>query len=119
MSDHDLPADGPGGARALFDRVRGFVRETIPEVEERVYKGGAGAGYHLRGRGALCGLFLREHAVYLVFSRGDQLPDAGGLLRGGSGPIRYVALRPGAGFPEDALFHLLVAALLVGADAHP
>lgn len=63
-----------------------------------------------------CGLFLRPEAVWLVFPRGEQLPDPHGLMEGRKS--RYVTLCPGAVFPEECLVHLLVAALLIGARPH-
>ncbi len=105
----------PHDIQALTERLRRFIRESVPEAEERVYKGGSGMGYHAPRCGAFCGLFLRRDAVYLAFPYGDRLPDPEGLLEAGG---RYVVFRPGDDVPEDALFHLLVAALLVGADAH-
>ena len=103
--------DFPPEILDLVERLRGFIRETVPDVEERVYKGGCSAGYHDKQSGCLCGLFIEEKSVHLVFPKGEFLPDPEGLLRDRG----YVILRPGAAFPEDALFHLLVAALLYGA----
>lgn len=100
----------------LLDRLRGFIRETVPEVEERVYKGGCSAGYHTKQRGCFLGLWIEGNSAHLVFPKGEFLPDPEGLLQGGGKQTNYVKLEPGEAFPEDALFHLLVAALLVGAE---
>jgi len=105
----------PPEIQAVSDRLRRFIRETVPEAEERIYKDGHSMGYHAPQCGAFCGLFPRRDAVYLAFSYGDRLPDPDGLLQDEG---RHVILRPGEAFPEDGLFHLLVAALLVGADFH-
>jgi hypothetical protein len=104
--------DYPPEILALAERLRRFVRETVPEAEERRYKDGCSAGYHAPKRGAFCGIFPRRDAVYLAFPNGDQLPDPAGLLAASHG--RYAVLRPGEAFPEEDLFPLLVAALLVG-----
>jgi hypothetical protein len=112
MAAPDLPPE----ILALLDRLRRFIRESVPEAEERVYKGGTSMGYHARGS-AFCGLFSRPDAVYLAFPRGDVLPDPAGLLVRSQG--RYAVLRPGDALPEDDLFPLLVAALLAGGDARP
>ena len=109
----------PPETRALADRFRRFLRETVPEAEERLYKGGRGAGYRTRACGTFCGLFLRDDGAYLVFTRGADLPDPHGLLHGEGPGVRYVSVRPGRPFPEEALFPLVVAALLVGADPRP
>ena len=105
----------PPEIQAVSDRLRRFIRETVPEAEERIYKDGRSMGYHDPRCGAFCGLFPRQAAVYLAFPYGDRLPDPDGLLKDQG---RHVIFRPGDAFPEDALFHLLVAALLVGADPH-
>ena len=110
------PDDYPPEIEALNLRLRAFIRESIPEAEERVYRDGRSAGYHEARCGVFCGLFPRRDAVYLAFPYGDQLPDPEGLLEGRKG--RYVALRPGEELPEEALFRLLLAAVLVGGDRH-
>ncbi len=107
--------DFPPETLALVERVRGFIRETVPDVEERIYKGRCAAGYHDKRSGCFCGLWIEEKRVYLTFPKGEFLPDPEGLLRSSGKQMNYVTLRPGAAFPEDALFHLLVAALLFGA----
>ena len=111
----EFRTDFPPDVRALSDRVRQFIQETVPDVEERVYKGGCAAGYHEKQSGCFCGLWVEEDGVYLVFPKGEFLPDPEGLLRHGGKQTNHVALHPGAAFPEDALFHLIVAALLYGA----
>ncbi len=42
----ELRTDFPPEVMTLADRVRGFIRETVPDVEERIYKGRFAAGYH-------------------------------------------------------------------------
>jgi hypothetical protein len=115
----DLDPALPPATRALAERLRAFLRETVPEAEERLYKGGRGAGYRTRAAGTFCGLFLRDDGASLVFTRGADLPDPHGLLRGDGPGVRYVALRPDRPVPEDILFPLVVAALLVGGDPRP
>lgn len=101
--------------RALAERLRLFIRETLTDAEERLYKDGASAGFHAPGAGAFCGVFPRRDAVYLSFPQGDLLPDPAGLLSTSQG--RHVALRPDEAWPIDALVHLLVAAWLVRGSA--
>lgn len=107
--------DFPPDVLALADRVRQFIRETVPDVEERIYKGNCAAGYHEKRSGCFCGLWLEEKCVHLMFPNGAFLPDPEDLLKRGAKQVNYVTLRPGGAFPEDALFHLVVAALLYGA----
>ena len=101
--------------RALVEEVRRIIKDTAPEVEERMYKGGAGIRYHDRETGSLCGLFARESGVALMFSQATTVPDPDGLLKGASAPGQYVFLRPGRPIPEEALSQLLLAMLIFGA----
>ena len=101
--------------RALVAEVRRIVKDTAPEIEERIYKGGAGIGYHDREIGSLCGLFARENGVALMFSKGTTVPDPDGLLRDAGAPGQYVFLRPGKPIPEEALAQLILAMLIFGA----
>ena len=100
---------------ALAERLRGFIRETVPDAEERVYKGGCAAGYHDKRSGCFCAFWIEEKGVFLTFPKGEFLPDPEGLLKSSGKQMSYLILQPGAAFPEDALFHLIVAALLYGA----
>lgn len=111
----DYLSDLPPEIRALVDAVRRIVKDTAPEVEERIYKGGYGIGYHDRKTGSLCGLFPHDDGVALVFPKAMMLPDPDGLLKVAGEPGQYVFLRPGQPIPEEALAQLLLAALIFGA----
>ena len=111
--DPDLAPD----VLTLAESVRAFFRTSFPEVEERVYAGARSAGYRTSDAGTFCGLFIREPLVHLVFTRGADLPDTAGLLRGAGAGARYVTYRPGSRVDEESLFPLVVAALLVGGGA--
>ena len=101
--------------RALVEAVRRIVKDTAPEIEERIYKGGAGIGYHDREIGSLCGLFPRENGVALMFSKATMVPDPDGLLKFAGEPGQYVFLRPGRPIPEEALAQLILVMLIFGA----
>ena len=88
--------------RALVAEVRRIIKDTAPEIEERIYKGRMGVGYHDRTVGSLCGLFGNDNGVALMFSNGTMVPDPGGLLKGAGAPGQYVFLRPGRPIPEEA-----------------
>jgi hypothetical protein len=103
--------------RALAESVRAFFRTSFPEVKERVYAGARSAGYRTSDAGTFCGLFIREPLVHLVFTRGADLPDPAGLLRGAGDGARFVTYRPGSSIDLESLFPLVVAALLVGGGA--
>jgi hypothetical protein len=108
--------DYPPEIEALNLRLRAFIRDNFPDAEERVYRDGRSAGYRTARSGAFCGLFPRRSAVYLSFVHGDRLPDPEGLLAAHAG--RHIAFRPGEPIPDEALFRLLLAAILIGGDAH-
>ncbi len=59
----------PPAIQALTERLRRFIRESVPEAEERVYKGGSGMGYHAPRCGAFCGLFYPFWEMLVVSSR--------------------------------------------------
>jgi hypothetical protein len=103
--------------REMADRLRIFFRTSFPEIEERVYAGARSVGYHVDGLGTICGLFIRGSLVHLVFTRGAEIPDPDVLLRGEGPGVRYMTFRPGAAVPEDALFTLVVGAMLVAGGA--
>ena len=109
--DDTLPPD----VRELAESVRAFLRSSFPELEERLYAGAQSAGYRTADAGTILGLFIRAGAVHLVFTRGAELPDDAGLLRGGGSTVKWVTLKPHDTLPEDELFALVVAAMLVGA----
>ena len=111
----DSLSDLPPEIRALFERVRQLVKDTVPEIEERIYKGGRGIGYHDREIGSLCGLFPSEDGVFLIFSKATSMPDPEGLLTAPGEPGQHVILRPGQPFPDEALAQLFLAALIFGA----
>jgi hypothetical protein len=115
MSDLD-PALAPE-VREVAERLRGFFRTSFPEIEERMYDGARSAGYRVEGLGTICGLFVRGALVHLVFTRGAEIPDPDVLLRGEGPGVRYMTFRPGAPVPEDALFTLVVGAMMVAGGA--
>jgi hypothetical protein len=105
----------PNDVRELAESVRAYLVSSFPEMEERLYAGARSAGYRTEAGGTLMGLFVREGAVHLVFTRGAELPDAAGLLRGGGSTVKWLTLRPGDVLPREELYALVVAAMLVGA----
>lgn len=112
--DEPSPSAYSPEIEALTRRLRTLIRETVPTAEERIYKDGRSAGYHEPRCGAFCGLFPRRDAVYVAFPKGHLLPDETGLLSGTEG--RYAILHPEDAFPEEALFKLFLAAVLIGGD---
>lgn len=109
--DDTLPPD----VRQLAESVRAFLASSFPDLEERLYAGARSAGYRTSDAGTILGLFIRGGAVHLVFTRGAELPDDAGLLLGGGSSVKWVTIKPGEGLPEEELFSLVVAAMLIGA----
>ncbi len=103
--------------RETADRVRTFFRARFPEVEERVYAGARSAGYRTAEAGTICGLFVREPHVHLVFTRGADLPDSEQLLRGVGEGARYITFDRVSDVNDEQLYPLVVAALLMGPGA--
>lgn len=80
----------------LAARFREALRARYPELEERVYEGWGGLGYHVRtidGRGGyLSAIFPRESHIDIEFEHGADLPDPHGLFYRGGKQLRYARL---------------------------
>lgn len=80
----------------LAGRLREALRARHSELEERVYEGWGGLGYHVRttkGRGGYLGaIFLRESHVDVGFEHGADLADPRGLFYRGGKQLRYARL---------------------------
>jgi len=105
----------PSEIGALIETVRRIVKDTVPEVEERIYKGGLSIGYHVPKFGSLCGLFPWQDGVAIVFLKGITVPDPEGLLHKPGQPGQSIYLPAGQDIPEEALAQLLLAMLIFGA----
>ena len=101
---------------ALVEAVRRVIKDAVSDIEERIYKGGAGIGYHDRETGSLCGLFPRDNGVALMFSKGLSLPDPEGLIKYPGNSGQYIFFRAGQPIPEEALTQLILAALIFAAQ---
>ena len=88
----------PGPMRDLGERLRGIVRDTFPDVLERVRPGWHLIGYDLPiGRRSVYFAYVApeyEH-VHLGFEHGWAMRDPDGLLQGRGSPSRS------AGSPSD------------------
>ena len=116
MKAEDLVGGHTPGVVALVQRLRGLVRVTVPEAEERVYPTWHGLGYRHPQAGYFCGIFPREDVVNLAFEYGVLLEDPDRLLTAGpSGTmkkVRHVEVRRPADVREAgirALLHQAVA----------
>ena len=95
-----------------LEETRQLIRETIPNVQERIYKDGAGIGCFVPGVGVRFGIFFTRSSVALVFPYGELLPDPEGLIDGKAKKSSWVNIRPGKPIPNEALSRLLLAALM-------
>ncbi|HEX2079771.1 MAG TPA: DUF1801 domain-containing protein [Longimicrobium sp.] len=111
----DILAPLSADVRALAEEIRGLVRKTVPEAEERANPGWVSIGYHDAQSGYFCGIFPRPPAVRLLFEHGAALPDPDGLLAGRTKQVRWIDLHPGEPIPRDGIRRLVEAALLHGA----
>jgi hypothetical protein len=104
----------PPSVRHLAHELRKLVRRTVPKVEERVYDGWRGIGYHDRQAGYLAGIFPQPDCVKLYFEHGAVLPDPHHVLTGHGTQVRHVSCWPDVPVPERAIRELLAAAMRVG-----
>jgi hypothetical protein len=74
--------------------LRERVRQTHPEMTEKVYHGWRGLGFHHPEAGYVCAIFPRARSVYLSFEWGVRLPDPEGRLIGTGKMVRSLEYRP-------------------------
>jgi len=97
----------------LIEELRHLIRDTVPNVTERVYSQGKAIGYHVPGLGAPLLLWFTEKNAAVVFARGSLMPDPDRLLVGAAKyKSRWVPLKPGQEIPYDALSRLILASLM-------
>jgi hypothetical protein len=111
----------PDEIRHVADRLRGVVREAVPDAIERVRPGWRLIGYDVSvGRRTRYFAFVApepEH-VHLGFEYGIWMGDPAGILRGAHldlRKVRYVTYEPGDDIPVPTLVRYTEeAALLAG-----
>ena len=97
----------------VVEEARQLIRDTVPNVEERVYSEGKAIGYHVPGIGARFLLWLFPAKLALVFTYGSLIPDPERLLEGAEKyKSRWVTLRPGKEIPHEGLARLILANLM-------
>lgn len=82
-------------------RVRALVRQTEPDLEERVYLGWNGIGFRHPDGGYVCAIYPLQDDVRLLFEYGIKLEDYHGLLDGAGRRIRFMTIRDDTG--DDVL----------------
>lgn len=114
MTAEQLLAPRPPEIRELAKEIRGLVRTTLGDPEERVNPSWGGLAYHDAQAGYVCGIFPRSHEVRLLFEHGTALDDPEGIFTGGGGQTRYLDIRPGDVVPEEAICRMIGRAVLYG-----
>lgn len=116
LSPDDILSPHSPAVRGLATVLRGFIRETVPEAEERAYPGWRAIGYRHPEVGYFCGLFPLPDRVDLAFEFGVLLPDPHHILDGEGKQVRYVRIRAEEDIPADALRGLLLSAIDLPTD---
>lgn len=74
--------------------LRERLRETHPEMTEKVYQGWRGLGFHHPEAGYVCAIFPRSRSVFLSFEHGVRLPDPERRLIGSGRAVRSLEFGP-------------------------
>ncbi len=107
----DILAEHTPEVRALVERLRKLVRETVPAAAEAAYPGWHAIGYRHLDSGYFCGIFPQKDSVNLGFEFGVLLPDPDGLLEGAGKQVRYVTIKNGKDIRFGPIKKLLLAAI--------
>jgi hypothetical protein len=111
----DLLALYPENVAALANELRPIIRGAMPEAVEVAYPGWQAIGYRDPRAGYVCGIFLFEDHVRLIFERGNLLPDPDGVLEGKTKQTRHLTLHPEASLPVERISHFVAVAADLGA----
>ena len=106
----------PPPTAALANELRRLVSRLQPSLSESVYPGWRAFGYRDADAGYVCGVFLADDAVKLLFEHGHLLPDPEGILEGTTKQTRHITIHPGDMLPEAPIATLLDAAIDLGKD---
>jgi hypothetical protein len=74
--------------------LRELVLAAHPELEERVYQGWRGLGFHHPVAGYVCAIFPRSDRVFLSFEKGVLLADPDQRLVGSGRTVRSLEFTP-------------------------
>ena len=78
----DILADHTLGVRALVQRLREIILETVPTAVEAAYPGWRAIGYRHPGVGYFCGIFPEMGASGLASNSGFCSPTRTGYWKG-------------------------------------
>lgn len=102
--------------RALAERLRRLVLETVPDAVEAAYPVWHGIGYRHPESGYFCGIFPQKNSVKLGFEYGVLLPDPDGLLKGDGKQVRYLVFKEAKEIRVSAIKKLIRAAIRLPID---
>lgn len=102
--------------RALAERLRRIILETVPDAVEAAYPVWRGIGYRHSESGYFCGIFPQKNSVKLGFEYGVLLPDPDGLLRGSGKQVRYLVFKEAKEIQVSAIKKLIRAAIRLPID---
>jgi hypothetical protein len=97
--------------RALVERLRKIIRNTVPDAMESAHPVWHSIGYRHPESGYFCGIFPQADRVDLAFEFGVLLPDPDSLLEGAGKQVRYMRIRREKDIRVRALKKLLLAAI--------
>ena len=99
--------------REVAEWLRGLIRRTLPEAEERVRVGWGIVGYDIpvgrRRTAFIAWIWAQPEHVHLGFPQGHLMRDPGGLLDGAgvTKRARWTTHTPGDRLPEATVVELL------------
>jgi len=99
----------PEGIRALAKRLRKIILTSSEQITEQV-KHKIPFYYY---KGQLCYINPFDDRVVLGFSRGADMPDEHGLLKGNQKTVRHAVFYPDAEIDEEKVRNLIYEALIV------
>lgn len=102
--------------RALVERLRRLVRQTVPEATEAVQPRWHSLNYRHPSQGYFCGIFPFTEDVKLIFEFGVLLPDPAGVLQGDGKQVRFVHVNKSGDIRVKAIQQLILAALDLPVD---
>ncbi|MBI3776233.1 MAG: DUF1801 domain-containing protein [Gammaproteobacteria bacterium] len=108
----DILAPHTPAIRALCERLRVLVRDTLPTATEHGYAGWHAIAYRHPAAGYVCGIFPFTDYVRLLFEHGVLLYDPQHQLRGDGKQVRYLEMRN-----TDDINAIVIRALILEAVA--
>lgn len=121
MTPEQFLIDYPPQIQELAQELRTLVKDVVPDIDEKVYRGWQLIGYRAkrtgsqrRDRGAyFCYIAPRADTLQLGFEYGVLLADQEGLLEGQGKQVRYITFTPAADFERAGVKRLIVEAARV------